>query len=149
MRSTATTSKSRTSVAKKEDNMSNIIKPTEMCCPELKDAFQSDEIMRDSSSVSVLDVRRRVAETLSKMKSKDVNVFDECIAFCNEELTDPKHFEISFALKENATSKSLQIVHLTGLVSEVLTKVDSAYETKSTYDEPKVDSADESHPTTG
>ena len=54
-------------------------------------------------------------KALSKMKNYTVNVFDQCIAFNDD--NSPSEFEISLELTKHGTDKK-RVMHLTGIISE-------------------------------
>ena len=89
------------------------------CGPHIKMGIEKGQIKRESESLKVLDVRRLVAKTLSKIKRKDVDVFDQCIAFTKD--NEPDSFEICFRMKGDSSNQD-RLIHLTGYVTENLNR---------------------------
>ena len=91
------------------------------CGPHIKEGIEKGHIKREDDPMKVFDIRTLVAKSLSKIKRKDVNVFDQCIAYTNdpEKGGKPDSFEICFVMKGDS-SKQDRLVHLTGYVTENL-----------------------------
>ena len=83
--------------------------------PVIKQFFDEKKYNKEFSNTRVAKIRSDVGKALSKMKNYTVNVFDQCIAFNDD--NSPSEFEISLELTKHGTDKK-RVMHLTGIISE-------------------------------
>jgi hypothetical protein len=87
-----------------------------MISPMIKDSFDNSKIRKEIHLDKVDGIRRTIAIALEKVKSKSVDVFDECTAFTNGTDNIVDSFEMSFTIQDKGKTEK-RFVHLTGMVS--------------------------------
>ena len=72
--------------------------------------------MKETDTVVVTEIRRRFAQSLSKTKKFNCDVYDHCTAM---QISAPDNFQMSIEVVDPKTREH-RVVHLSGLVSKPL-----------------------------
>ena len=87
-----------------------------MFSPVLKETFENNpQKMKETDTVLVTEIRNRFAQSLSKTKKFNCDVYDSCTGLH----IDADNFQMSMQLVDPKTRET-RVVHLSGLVSNAL-----------------------------